>query len=219
MGTKPKGAILFLDRDQLRQRIAERAERLSRPRDLLLDEARSCRERGGPELERSFPVATGDDSDAKKANIRAHGLTMAKYYARETADDIEALIPLFDRIPDSHERWEAMTRVRKLMQDVRGEAEYGMPSPADAMLKAVEMEHIRSKKTPAADQRQRRERMRSFVADMKRENPSATPARITTLLRKQNTFKALFVKEDAKFKASRRTLEDDVGFLLRTETE
>ena len=37
MGSEAKARITFLDRDQMRQMIADREDRLSRPRHILLD--------------------------------------------------------------------------------------------------------------------------------------------------------------------------------------
>ena len=164
MATKPKRIIPFIGPDQLRQLIVDREEQLSRPRDLLLDEAQSCRERGSPHQEFPFPVAAGDDIDAKKANIRASGHIMANFYASETAGDIEALILLLDDLPDLQTRKEAMTRLLKLIRDVRGEAEFGMRSPADGMLKAVEMEQVRAEGRASKEKRHRRELLRPLVS-------------------------------------------------------
>ena len=209
LATKQKGEIPFLDRDQLRQMIADREERLSRPRDILLDFARSCRDGGGSDHEYPFRATTADDFRAKATNIGAATVIMARFYAGRIAGNIEALVPLLDDIPDPQRRKEAMTAVHMLIQNVRGQSEFGMPSPADELLTKLGTQHARSKNNTkrAEKQEQRREGLQPLVAEIVRGRPEERdrPAKIATQLRRRPDFKD----------APRRTLEEDVKAILK----
>jgi hypothetical protein len=204
---KPSGRPSL--REQLRQLFAEREERLSRPRDILLDFARSCSDGGGSDHENTFPATTADDFCAKATNIRAATVTMAKFYTGRLAGNIEALVRLLDDIPNPQRRQGAMTAVHMLIQNVRGHAEFGMPSPADELLTKLGTEHARSKNNTkrAEKQEQRRERLQPLVAEIVRERPEERdcPAKIATQLRRRSDFKD----------APRRTLEEDVKAILK----
>src|SRR5208282_4327540 len=116
-----KREIPVLDPERLRQIIADRADRLSRPRDLLLDLARSCRDRA--ERADPFPVTIDNDFRAKRANFNAAKSAMAKFYAKGLAEDIANLVPILDDIADPQRRSEAMEIVVGLAKHARGEAE------------------------------------------------------------------------------------------------
>ena len=99
----------LMDREDWLRLTSVREEKLSRPKDLLLDLVRRWREEG--KLERSFPVATGGDFDAKKENIKAGGVWNDEFLHKTgAADELEALIRLLDKHPRYRRaRDEAMT--------------------------------------------------------------------------------------------------------------
>ena len=75
---------------------AEREKWLKQPRELLLDIAQRYREGAWSDDECSFPVALGDNVDAKKTNIRAHEPKMIKFNQRGAAEEIEAFVQALD---------------------------------------------------------------------------------------------------------------------------
>ena len=211
MVTKPKPIIPSLDRDQMRQMIADREDWLSRPRDILLDFARSCRDGGGSYDEFPFPAAAADDFRAKQANVRAARVNMAKLHTGRIAENIKTLVLLLDDIPDPQRRKEAMSAVWTLIRNVRGQTECGMVSPFEEMLTKLGTEHARSGNPQPAEQRQRRELLRPHVKAMASEHASAkTGARIITLLLRGKDF-----REQFSGVARRRTLDADAEALLK----
>jgi len=202
---------------------------LNQQREALLRIARSRREwlDRGSDRETDPIGAAQDEKDfrAKKEKVAWAGNEMAKFYARGVAEDVEALIPLIDLIPDEQRRLEAMGAILRLIAHAQGEAEFRLRSPAGEMLMKLGTENARS--AQRAEQAQRRKRMWPFVAEMMRDpfvaefmrnHPKKAPARITTLLRKRIAFQKEFGSLETLV-AMRRTFEADVEALLAALSE
>ena len=134
---------------------------------------------------------------------------MAKFYTRSIEENIEALVPLLDDIPDPQRRKEAMTAVWTLIRNVRGHAEFGMASPVEEMLTKLRAEHARSNNPQQAEQRQRRERLWPYVKAKATDFPLASPTKIITLLLQGKGFRKRFEA------TARRTLDTDAEALLK----
>jgi hypothetical protein len=86
----------------------------------------------------------------------------------------------------------------------RGEAEFGLPSPAAEMITKLGAAHARSANPQTAEKEQRLKRLRPYVKKMASAYPDEKPAGIATLLRQKVKFK----------KVPRSTLEGDVKALM-----
>ena len=157
----------------------------------------------------------GDNYREKKEKISWAKGEMAKFYVKAVAEDSARLVQLLGDIPDAARRSEAIAIISQLIMHARGEAEFGMPSPADDMLTKLQTEPARSKNPQQAEQRRRRERLWPYVKERATKFPLESPTKIITKLLIQNDFKALFTKKKAPFKAARRTLDADAAALLK----
>ena len=228
MGRRPNSSIpsFFNDHcyprssapEEWRRVTAEREKWLKQPRELLLDIAQRYREGAWSDDECSFPVALGDNVDAKKTNIRAHEPKMIKFNQRGAAEEIEAFVQALDAMLHLT-REEAIIQGRnladelalgvwRLMWKVRGEAEYGMSSPADVMLKAVEAGVARDGNTKKVNER--RERLRPWVEEMAAKHPTARAPRVITELLKRKEFRD-------EFPHARATLNADAEAILKNK--
>jgi hypothetical protein len=150
-------------------------------------------------------TAPGDDYLEKKKRLVWAKEEMAKFYVKAVAEDIAQLIAFVD----PQRRPEAMRIINLLVMHACGEAEFGMPSPADDMLTKLGAERARSKNNEnrAAGRERRREHLRPLVEEIVRQRPEERdhPAKIATQLRRRKDFKDV----------PRRTLEDDVKAILK----
>jgi hypothetical protein len=191
---------------------------LNRYRDALLDLARSRRNGG-----RSYPTLTGGkriclsplempQPDPLTDLIGAAQYEHAKVYAGEIARLIEDLVLSIDDIPDRRRRLGAFENISMLIGCVHDETlKCAIQSPAEYTRVWIQMSRARSPNAQRVEQR--RERLWPLVLETVNKFPSASPAKIATLLRQQKGFKA-------QFEVTRRTLETDVAVLLATsETE
>jgi hypothetical protein len=154
-------------------------------------------------------AAPGEDTPEKKERIGRAKEEMAEFYAKAVAEDVARLVQLLGDMTAAVRRDEAIEIVGRLVMHARGEAEFGMPSPAEEMLKKLGMEHARLMNPQPAERRQRRELLRPYVKAVVSEYPSAKPARIITLLLKGKDFRETFSA------TSRRTLDADAKALLK----
>ena len=129
---------------------------------------------------------------------------MAKHYAAGRASDVEQSILL----TDPQRRPEAIEIIDRLIMDARGEAEFSMPSPADEMLTKLATAHARSNNPQHVERKERRERLRPYVAEVLETKPNAGAAELVRLLGKRQAFGKAFPE-------ARRTLEADAAALLK----
>ncbi len=167
---------------------------LNRERENLLHLARVPRDR-------SPSVARGPKTDSFAAGQDI----VAKMCANGITKSIGNLIPLMDDIRDRRRRLKAMKSIGLLFMYVFIEGMACHESPAAEMRAIDRMWLARSANTQRVEQR--RDRLWPLVAELASKFPSASPAKIATLLRQQKGFKA-------QFGVTRRTLETDVAFLL-----
>ena len=132
--------------------------------------------------------------------------------ANAITKSIGNLIPLLDDIRDRRRRLKAMKIIGLLFLFVFMEGMACNELPAAEMRAKDRMWLARS--VSAQRVAQRRERLRPLVAEMADKLPSASPAKIATLLRQRKGF-------EAQFGVTRRTFpEADVAALLTpSETE
>ena len=114
-------------------------------------------------------------SEAQGPLKQAQG-AMEAFYAKGTAESVETMVGLIDAIPDPQWHLKAITTLRLLVMQARGEGEFGSPSP----VAEIEAANARSGNSKRVEER--RERLRPHVTRMVDANPCAGPAKIAALL-------------------------------------